>query len=138
MHQNIEQLLTQIRSFLRSEAYPLEQSFLFQRFKELVPSLEAKRAQVKAEGLWAPHLPKEYGGLGLTLSEFARVSEELGRTPIGHYLFNCQAPDIGNTEILISHGTDSQKENYLLPLTRGEIRSCFSMTEPEHPGSNPT
>lgn len=138
MHQNIEQLLTQIRSFLRSEAYPLEQSFLFQRFKELVPTLEAKRAQVKAEGLWAPHLPKEYGGLGLTLSEFARVSEELGRTPIGHYLFNCQAPDIGNTEILISHGTDSQKENYLLPLTRGEIRSCFSMTEPEHPGSNPT
>ena len=138
MHQNIEQLLTQIRSFLRSEAYPLEQSFLFQRFKELVPTLEAKRAQVKAEGLWAPHLPEEYGGLGLTLSEFARVSEELGRTPIGHYLFNCQAPDIGNTEILISHGTDSQKEDYLLPLTRGEIRSCFSMTEPEHPGSNPT
>jgi alkylation response protein AidB-like acyl-CoA dehydrogenase len=88
--------------------------------------------------MWAPHLPNEYGGLGLTLSEFARVSEELGRTPLGHYLFNCQAPDIGNTEILIAHGTEEQKERYLLPLVRGEVRSCFSMTEPEHPGSNPT
>jgi alkylation response protein AidB-like acyl-CoA dehydrogenase len=138
MNQNLEQLIANISRFLRDEAYPLEQSFLQQPFKELVPTLAAKRAQVKAARLWAPHLPKEYGGLGLTLSEFARVSEELGRTPIGHYLFNCQAPDIGNTEILIAHGTEEQKERYLLPLARGEVRSCFSMTEPEHPGSNPT
>ena len=138
MNQNLEQLIANISRFLRDEAYPLEQSFLQQPFKELVPTLAAKRAQVKAARLWGPHLPKEYGGLGLTLSEFARVSEELGRTPIGHYLFNCQAPDIGNTEILIAHGTEEQKERYLLPLARGEVRSCFSMTEPEHPGSNPT
>jgi len=138
MNQNLEQLIANIGRFLREEAYPLEHAFLQQPFKELVPTLGAKRAQVKAAGMWAPHLPKEYGGLGLTLSEFARVSEELGRTPIGHYLFNCQAPDIGNTEILITHGTDQQKERYLLPLVRGEVRSCFSMTEPEHPGSNPT
>jgi len=138
MNQNLEQLIANISRFLRDEAYPLEQSFLQQPFKELVSTLAAKRAQVKAAGMWAPHLPKEYGGLGLTLSEFARVSEELGRTPIGHYLFNCQAPDIGNTEILIAHGTEEQKERYLLPLARGEVRSCFSMTEPEHPGSNPT
>jgi alkylation response protein AidB-like acyl-CoA dehydrogenase len=138
MNQNLEQLIANISRFLRDEAYPLEQSFLQLPFKELVSTLAAKRAQVKAARLWAPHLPKEYGGLGLTLSEFAHVSEELGRTPIGHYLFNCQAPDIGNTEILIAHGTDEQKERYLLPLARGEVRSCFSMTEPEHPGSNPT
>ena len=138
MNQNLEQLIANISRFLRDEAYPLEQSFLQQPFKELVSTLAAKRAQVKAAGMWAPHLPIEYGGLGLTLSEFARVSEELGRTPIGHYLFNCQAPDIGNTEILIAHGTEEQKERYLLPLARGEVRSCFSMTEPEHPGSNPT
>jgi acyl-CoA dehydrogenase len=138
MNNNLEQLLSKISKFLREEAYPLEHSFLRQPFKELVPALQDKRDRIKAEGMWAPHLPKEYGGLGLTLSEFARVSEELGRTPIGHYLFNCQAPDIGNTEILIAHGTDEQKERYLLPLTRGELRSCFSMTEPEHPGSNPT
>ena len=138
MNQNLEQLIANISRFLRDEAYPLEQSFLQQPFKELVSTLATKRAQVKAAGMWAPHLPKEYGGLGLTLSEFARVSEELGRTPLGHYLFNCQAPDIGNTEILIAHGTEEQKERYLLPLARGEVRSCFSMTEPEHPGSNPT
>jgi len=138
MNTDIEQLLTKIRTFVREEVYPLEQSFLHQPFKELVPVLQAKRNQIKAAGMWVPHLPTEYGGLDLTLLEFARVSEELGRTPLGHYLFNCQAPDIGNTEILIAHGTDEQKERYLTPLIRGEVRSCFSMTEPEHPGSNPT
>src|SRR5689334_621901 len=131
-------LLDRIKEFVRDEVYPLEAEFLRRPFSELKPALAAKREQVKAMGLWAPHLPVEHGGVGLTLSEFARVSEELGRTPVGHYLFNCQAPDIGNTEILIAHGTEEQKERYLLPLVRGEVRSCFSMTEPEHPGSNPT
>ncbi|HEV8370428.1 MAG TPA: acyl-CoA dehydrogenase family protein [Pyrinomonadaceae bacterium] len=135
---DLDQLLSKIRSFLREEVYPLERSFLRQPFRELLPTLQAKRDQVKAAGMWTPHLAEEHGGLGLSLSEFALVSEELGRTPLGHYLFNCQAPDIGNTEILITHGTPAQKERYLLPLLRGEIRSCFSMTEPEHPGSNPT
>src|SRR5205823_9741380 len=115
-----------------------EPEFLRLPFRELAPALAAKRNEVKAMGLWAPHLPKEDGGLGLTLSEFALVSEELGRTPIGHYLFNCQAPDIGNMEILREHGTAEQKQTFLNPLVRGEIRSCFSMTEPEFPGSNPT
>ena len=75
--------------------------------------------------------------LGLTLFEHGLVSRELGRTPIGHYTFNCQAPDAGNMEILIEHGTAVQKEQFLMPLLRGEIRSCFSMTEPEYAGSNP-
>jgi len=131
-------LLDRIKEFLRTEVYPLESDFLRRPFRELTSTLAAKREQVKAKGLWAPHLPKAYGGLGLALSEFALVSEELGRSPIGHYLFNCQAPDIGNMEILMDHGTDEQKEKYFVPLARGEVRSCFSMTEPEHPGSNPT
>ena len=131
-------LLDRIKEFLRAQVYPLESDFLRLRFRDLAPSLAAKREAVKAMGLWAPHLPKEYGGLGLALSEFALVSEELGRTPIGHYLFNCQAPDIGNMEILMEHGTAEQKERYFMPLARGDVRSCFSMTEPEHPGSNPT
>src|SRR2546423_1006103 len=101
-------------------------------------SCATMRARVKALGLWTPQLPKEYGGLGLTLTEFARVSEELGRTPLGHYLFNCQAPDAGNMEVLLAHATPEQRKLYLWPLVRGEVRSCFSMTEPEHPGSNPT
>jgi acyl-CoA dehydrogenase len=131
-------LLDRIKEFLRVQVYPLEPDFLRLPFRELTATLAAKREQVKSMGLWAPHLPKEHGGLGLTLSEFALVSEELGRTPVGHYLFNCQAPDIGNMEILMEHGTPEQKEKYFAPLARGEVRSCFSMTEPEHPGSNPT
>ena len=134
----LKDLLPKIQEFLHAEVIPLEPQFLSRPFSELVPALNAKRQLVKAQGLWAPHLPKELGGLGLSLSDFARVSEELGRSPLGHYLFNCQAPDIGNTEILISHGTDSQKKAYLEPLIRGDVRSCFSMTEPEHPGSNPS
>jgi acyl-CoA dehydrogenase len=134
----LNDLLPKIQEFLRHEVYPLEPEFLSRSFADLVPVLQAKRELVKALGLWAPHLPKELGGLGLSLSEFARVSEELGRSPLGHYLLNCQAPDIGNSEILISHGTDDQKLLYLEPLIRGDVRSCFSMTEPEHPGSNPS
>ena len=131
-------LLDRIKEFVRKYVYPLESAFLRRPFCDLLPDLNAGRDEVKRIGLWAPHLPKEHGGLGLALSEFALVSEELGRTPIGHYLFNCQAPDIGNMEILLTHGTPEQKQNYFKPLAGGEVRSCFSMTEPEHPGSNPT
>ena len=130
-------LLDRIKEFLRTHVYSLEPEFLRRPFRDLTPTLNTTREKVKALGLWAPHLPREHGGLGLTLSEFALVSEELGRTPIGHYLFNCQAPDIGNMEILLAHGTPEQKEKYFAPLARGDVRSCFSMTEPEHPGSNP-
>ena len=133
-HEKLIGLLDRIKEFLRTQAYPLEKDFLSRPFRDLTPTLNAKREEVKALGLWAPHLPKEHGGLGLSLSEFACVSEELGRTPIGHYLFNCQAPDIGNMEILLAHGTPEQKEKYFAPLARGDVRSCFSMTEPEPPG----
>ncbi|MDT7779424.1 MAG: acyl-CoA dehydrogenase [Acidobacteriota bacterium] len=135
---HLSSLLSKIRELLREEALPLERDFVRRPFRELLPALEEKRARVKAEGLWAPQLPQEFGGLGLTLLEFARVSEELGRTPLGHFLFNCQAPDAGNLEVLLTHATPEQREQYLWPLARGEVRSCFSMTEPERPGSNPT
>ena len=88
--------------------------------------------------MWGPQMPKELGGLGLGLVEHGLVSERLGRTPLGHYVFGCQAPDAGNMEILHKYGTAEQKARWLEPLARGEIRSCFSMTEPEHAGSNPT
>jgi alkylation response protein AidB-like acyl-CoA dehydrogenase len=76
--------------------------------------------------------------MGLSFREHSLVSEVLGRSMIGHYCFGCQAPDAGNMEILIQYGTAEQKERWLGPLARGEIRSCFSMTEPERAGSNPT
>ena len=88
-------------------------------------------------GLWLPQIPKEYGGLGLTLEQHGEISEILGASPYGFYVFNCQAPDAGNMEILIEFGTEEQKEKYLNPLLDGKIRSCFAMTEPNFAGSNP-
>jgi alkylation response protein AidB-like acyl-CoA dehydrogenase len=127
-----------VREFVGKELYPLEQAFLEADFGEMLPVLKEKREKARAMGLWAPQIPEEHGGRGLSLLEFAHVSEELGRSPLGHYAFNCQAPDAGNMEILMQYGTEGQKERYLNPLVRGEIRSCFAMTEPGYPGSNPT
>jgi acyl-CoA dehydrogenase len=132
-----QSMIRTIRDFMHKEVYPLERQFLDASFRDMLPALDEKRAKVREMGLWAPHIPEEYGGQGLSLTEFAHVAEELGRSPIGHYIFNCQAPDAGNMEILMIHGTDAQKESHLLPLIRGEIRSCFAMTEPGYPGSNP-
>lgn len=134
----LDQTVQTIRQFIQQEIMPLEPAFLHGSFTDLLPTLQEKRRQVKSLGLWAPQLPAAYGGMGLSLPEFARVSEELGRTPLGHYLFNCQAPDSGNMEILIEHGTPTQQARFLHPLAAGDIRSCFSMTEPDVPGSNPT
>ena len=75
--------------------------------------------------------------MGLALPAFGEVSAVLGESPIGHYLFGCNAPDIGNQELLLAHGSDAQRAQWLAPLARGEIRSCFAMTEPEYAGSNP-
>jgi alkylation response protein AidB-like acyl-CoA dehydrogenase len=133
----LEDVLAAVRSFVREELLDLEAELLRGRFRSLLPVLARKRERVKALGLWAPHLPKEHGGLGLSLRDFGRLSEQLGWTPLGHYAFNCQAPDIGNMELLLRHGSAEQRERFLAPLARGEIRSCFSMVEPAHAGSNP-
>jgi alkylation response protein AidB-like acyl-CoA dehydrogenase len=130
-------LVERIRAFVEHELIPLEPRFLNGEFREMTPILAAKRAEVKTLGLWAPWLPAEYGGMGLTLADYAHISEVLGRTPLGHYVFNCQAPDVGNMEVLMQYGSADHKQKYLEPLARGEIRSCFCMTEPENPGSNP-
>lgn len=126
-----------VRELMRKEVYPLEPKLKHQTFAEILPELRAAREKAKQTGLFAAHIPEAHGGGGLTLTEFAHMSEELGRSPLGHYVFNVQAPDVGNMEILIEYGTEEQKERFLTPLIRGEIRSCFTMTEPEFPGSNP-
>lgn len=130
-------LVREVREFVREEILPLEPAFLQHGFAAVLPALREKRQEVKARGWWLPPFPREWGGMGLGLLEFARLSEELGRTPLGHYVFNTQAPDIGNMEVLLKHGTPMQKERFLKPLAAGEIRSSFAMTEPEHAGSNP-
>ena len=134
---NFEEIKLKIKEFVKEELYPLEPWILNCEWEEKLPKLNELRDKVKAQGLWLPQIPKDYGGLGLTNAQHGEVSEILGASPYGHYVFNCQAPDAGNMEILIEFGTKAQKEKYLEPLLKGEIRSCFAMTEPDFAGSNP-
>lgn len=130
--------LPTVRDFVTNRLQPIELQALKEGVDAQNNALEVLRAEVKALGLWAPHAPKEIGGMGLSLVEHGLMSEALGHSPIGHYVFGCQAPDAGNMEILHKFGTEQQKEKWLEPLCTGQIRSCFSMTEPDNAGSNPT
>lgn len=130
-------ILEMIHEFVDRELVPLEPEFLSRPATELLPVIAQKQRMVKQMELWGPCYNKELGGMGLDLMEHALVSEALGRTPLGHFVFWCQAPDVGNIEILEKYGTDAQKETYLRPLVAGNIRSCFSMTEVDLAGSNP-
>lgn len=131
------ELVPRYRAFLEKYIIPLEQGAIYGSFRAHLPELRALRAKAKDEGLFAPHLPVSHGGLGLSLVEFASISEVLGTSPLGHYVFNCNAPDIGNMELMHQFASPYLQETFLRPLERGEIRSCFAMTEPEHAGSNP-
>ncbi len=133
----MQTILDLINEFVDKELIPLEPEFVKKEFRDMEPVLEEKRRMVKQMELWGPNHPQELGGMGLSMLEHGLVSEALGRSPLGHYVFGCQAPDAGNIEILHLHGTDEQKEKLLKPLIKGEIRSCFSMTEVDLPGSNP-
>jgi acyl-CoA dehydrogenase len=135
--EHIEAVLGTIRELMERDVYPLERALLSRPFSELLPELQGIRQKVKSLGLWAPQMPRSLGGVGLNCMEYALVGEELGKSPLGHYVVNGQAPDAGNMEILREFGTDAQQERWLYPLVRGEVRSCFAMTEPDHAGSNP-
>ena len=137
LSEKTQTVLGMIDDFVARELMPMEEDFLRLPFGSLMPEIEKKRAKVRQMGLWAPGHPKELGGMGLDLVGLGLVSEALGGTPLGHFVFGCHAPDAGNIEILHEHGTPEQKERWLVPLVAGEIRSCFSMTEVELPGSNP-
>ena len=132
-----DDLVERLRALLDGPGRAAEATMLSNGWTTALPQLRTLRAEVKRIGGWAPHLPPEHGGMGLTLVQFARVSEVLGRSPIGHWLCNCQAPDIGNMELMHSHADAALQARWLEPLMHGDIRSCFAMTEPEHAGSNP-
>ena len=134
---NFKEIKSKIKSFVEDELFPLEPWILNSEWDEKLPKLNELRDKVKSIGLWLPQISKEYGGLGLTLEQHGEVSEIIGASPYGFYVFNCQAPDAGNMEILIECGSEEQKEQYLQPLLDGKIRSCFAMTEPDFAGSNP-
>jgi len=134
---DFKEIKNTIKEFVEKELFSLEPWILNSSWEEKLPKLNELRGKVKKLGLWLPQIPKEYGGLGLTLEQHGEISEILGASPYGFYVFNCQAPDAGNMEILIEFGTEEQKEKYLNPLLDGKIRSCFAMTEPNFAGSNP-
>jgi alkylation response protein AidB-like acyl-CoA dehydrogenase len=134
---NFQEIKAKIKGFVQDELLTLEPWVLNAEWEEKLPKLNALRDKVKSQGLWLPQIPKAYGGLGLTNAQHGEVSELLGASPYGHFVFNCQAPDAGNMEILIEFGTEEQKQMYLYPLLEGKIRSCFAMTEPHFAGSNP-
>jgi acyl-CoA dehydrogenase len=102
------------------------------------PVMKEIRAKAKGLGLWNLFLPDAEYGAGLTNLDYAPLCEAMGRSPLGARAFNCQAPDTGNAEILAEFGSPEQKKQWLEPLLEGEIRSCFSMTEPETSGADPT
>ena len=129
--------LAMIREFMDREVIPLEGEMLHGDPKTLADGVETAQAKVKQMGLWAPNHPVEFGGLGLSMVDHGLFAEAVGRSPLGMLVFGTQAPDAGNIEILHMFGNAEQKETWLRPLVAGEIRSCFSMTEPETAGSNP-
>ncbi|MEM9074432.1 MAG: acyl-CoA dehydrogenase family protein [Myxococcota bacterium] len=135
---HVQDLLDRARAFMNETVYPLEQVIHAKGFSGASHELSAARDAARAQGLWAPQLPESLGGMGLPFLPHAWMSEVLGQSMLGHFVCGCQAPDAGNMEILIEYGTDAQKERFLEPLAAGTIRSCFSMTEPERAGSNPT
>jgi acyl-CoA dehydrogenase len=125
------------RAFMEAHVYAAEPALA--REDEAADALISElRARAKTEGLWAPHLPPEAGGTGLGFLAYAHLNEEIGRSFWAQLVFNCQAPDAGNGEILHLFGTEEQKEQFLRPLVEGTTRSFFSMTEPEVSGADPT
>jgi acyl-CoA dehydrogenase len=141
----VAQLRERVLDFMDEQIYPQEREIMEALDEEVAAGvpypqrLVEVREKAKGEGLWNLFMPDERFGPGLKNWEYGLLCEEMGRSPMAAPMaFNCSAPDTGNMEILAEHGTDQQKEDWLEPLLEGRIRSCFSMTEPEVSGSDPT
>ena len=135
----VEDVRLRVRKFMEAEVKPVADDL--QRDgaerRAYVEAIVKLRQRAKDLGLWNPHLPPEWGGMGLGATAMAFVSAEAARVGgIGPYILNAQAPDEGNMHTLYHWATHEQKEKYLRPLANGECRSCFAMTEPEVAGSD--
>lgn len=138
----VEEIRDRVREFIQGTVMPAVAEFdseekVLTRDEYILTILEL-RGKAQAAGLWLPHMPAEWGGMGLTHVQLAMVQAEAARTRLGPWILNCQAPDEGNMHTLLHWATDEQKDDYLRPLCEGRAMSCFAMTEPEVAGSDPT
>ncbi|HEV8420784.1 MAG TPA: acyl-CoA dehydrogenase family protein [Actinomycetota bacterium] len=131
----LEDLRSRVAAFVRDEVLLVEPELNATNFDGLLAGL---RERARAAGLWNPHLPPEWGGLGLGALGMALVSQELGVSALAPPALNCMAPDEGNMHLLLHAATEEQKERYLRPLAEGTLRSCFAMTEKDVASSDPT
>jgi acyl-CoA dehydrogenase family protein 10 len=137
----------EVKEFLEKEILPMEGAFVAhaksdQRWTPF-SAMEDLKTKAQAKGLWNLFLPRESDpslkyGAGLNSVEYAHMAELMGRVPWASEVFNCSAPDTGNMEVLVRYGTEAQKQQWLIPLLQGKIRSCFAMTEPEAASSDAT
>ena len=140
--QKTKDLLKRLNAFFDEHIYPNEQRFLDEVNEgdrwQPTKVIEELKVKAKAAGLWNLFLPESQRGAGLTNMEYAPLCEVMGRVIWSPEVFNCSAPDTGNMEVLERYGTPEQKKQWLEPLLKGEIRSCFAMTEPDVASSDAT
>ena len=136
MPEQVLELRDRVRAFIKEEIEPAESQM--QKTGQWREGIIELRRRARQRGLWLPHMPPEFGGLGLGPLAIAMISAECGRNRLAPFIVNCQAPDEGNMHTLLHFATPAQKEKYLRPLCEGRARSCFAMTEPEVAGSDPT
>jgi acyl-CoA dehydrogenase len=135
----LQELLGRIKAYISEDVLPAEAEIADPH--DLLKSwdvVERLRDRARERGIFTPHLPEEYGGLGVGVLGMALISQELGTAPLAALGMNCMAPDEGNMHTLLLAGSEEQKDRWLRPLAAGEIRSCFAMTEPDVASSDPT
>ena len=130
LSEELQELRGRVASFMQEQVLPAEDTIFKEDLEGSRVTLHSLNEKAKEAGLWTPHLPKEFGGLGLGVLGMAALFREMGRSMVGPKVFHCDAPDQGNMDLLLAVGNEAQKERYLRPLVDAQITSAFCMTEP--------